>query len=144
MPSAATLPSRRPRGTPTGDATAPLARDEAGIAVRAVVRIFDFWGLTGVECAALADVGERTWARMRQPGWAGALSQDQTLRLSAIVGLYKALHLYFDGPLADQWVTRPNTGPLFGGARPVDRMREGGLPAIIEVRNMVDALRGGL
>jgi hypothetical protein len=69
--------------------------------------------------------------------------RDQMLRLSALVGLYKALALYFDSPLSDQWVKLENTGPLFDGQRPLARMIEGGLPTIIAVRTYVDALRGG-
>ena len=47
-------------------------------------------------------------------------------------------------PLADDWVRLPNQGPLFAGRRPLDLMRAGGIPAMLEVRRHVDALRGGL
>jgi hypothetical protein len=66
------------------------------------------------------------------------------LRLSAIVGIYKALELYFDPPLAHQWVKLPNKGPEFDGARPIDAMVAGGLPKILRVRAYLDALRGGM
>jgi len=107
-------------------------------------RLVELWRLTSEEAAALVDVTERTWARMKKPGWSGRLSQDQLLRLSALVGLYKGLHLYFSDALADAWPGRENDGPLFRGARPVDYMLAGGLPAIIAVRDYVDALRGGV
>ena len=35
-------------------------------------------------------------------------------------------------------------GPLFRGERPVDWMIAGGLPAVMAVRDYVDALRGGV
>jgi hypothetical protein len=89
-------------------------------------------------------MAESTWKRARKPGFAGGLSRDQMLRLSAIVGLYKALELYFDGPLARDWVRSANGGPEFEGASPVDAMIAGGLPKILRVRAYVDALRGGV
>lgn len=115
---------------------------EAGL--RAYRRLVDLWSLTNEQAALLIDVTDRTWARMKKPGWAGRLSQDQLLRLSALVGLYKGLHLYFSDPLADDWPTRPNDGPLFAGARPVDWMIAGGLPAVMAARDHIDAVRGGV
>lgn len=125
------------RSTPTGE-DFPLP-----VAMKAFRRLVAHWGLGNEEAAALLDVTPRTWARMKKPDWSGRLSQDQMLRLSALIGLYKALHLYFSAPLADRWVGMPNEGPLFQGATPVARMIEGGLPAILETRGYVDALRGG-
>lgn len=122
----------------------PVSDTETGIVLRAAARAFDLWGLAVDDAASLAGVKPRTWTRMRGGSWSGTLNQDQTMRLSGLIGLYKALHLYFGDDLADQWITRANTGPLFRGQRPVEFMREGGLPAILETRNYVDALRGGL
>ncbi|MCY4035805.1 MAG: hypothetical protein OXF29_09130, partial [Hyphomicrobiales bacterium] len=82
--------------------------------------------------------------RMKDGTWSGSLNQDQSMRLSAIIGLYKALHLYFSDNIADSWVTLPNKGPLFSGRKPVDVMIEGGLPIMMDTRNYVDALRGGV
>ena len=119
-------------------------KDLGAAGLAAFRRLTDLWGLGNDEAAALLDVTERTWARMKKPGWNGRISQDQLLRLSALVGLYKGLHLYFSDRLADAWVGRANTGPLFAGASPLAFMVAGGLPAILETRDYVDALRGGL
>jgi hypothetical protein len=81
---------------------------------------------------------------MKHEGWSGELSQDQLTRMSSLVGLYQGLHVYFGDDLADEWVTLENDGPLFGGVSPLDLMLEGGIPAIIRVRDYVDAIRGGL
>ncbi len=113
------------------------------VALKAYARVAEAWGLTLREAAALADMSESTWKRAKKPGFAGELTKDQLLRLSAVIGSYKALELYFDDPLAKAWFTRPNTGPLFGGARPIDRAIEGGLPLILTIRSYLDALRGG-
>ena len=72
-----------------------------------------------------------------------ALTRDQLLRLSAVIGIYKSLELYFAAPLSRDWMTRPNTGPLFAGARPIDSVIDGGLPQILALRSYLDALRGG-
>jgi len=113
------------------------------VALKAYARVADAWSLTLKEAASLADMSESTWKRARKPGFAGELTKDQLLRLSAIIGIYKALELYFSAPLAREWFTRPNTGPLFGGARPIDTAIDGGLPQILAVRSYLDALRGG-
>lgn len=116
----------------------------AGAGLTAYRRLVALWQLSNEEAAALIDVTPRTWARMKKPDWSGRLSYDQILRLSALIGLYKGLHLYFARPLANSWAMRPNDGPLFRGERPVDWMIAGGLPAIMATRDYVDALRGGV
>ena len=112
-------------------------------ALKGFARAAEAWGLRNEEAARLADMQLRTWNRAKKAGWEGRLGHDQFLRLSALIGLYKGLHLYWTTALADQWPTLPNQGPLFRGRRPVDAMVEGGLPTILAVRGYVDALRGG-
>lgn len=113
------------------------------VALKAYARIAEVWSLSLREAAGLADMSESTWKRARKPDFAGELTKDQLLRLSAVIGIYKSLVLYFSEPLASLWVTRPNGGPLFGGARPIDTAIEGGLPQILALRTHLDALRGG-
>lgn len=119
-------------------------KDLQSVGLKAFASVVALWKLTGREAAALMDMSDSTWKRAQKPGFAGQLSKDQTLRLSALIGVYKALELYFDPPLSQQWVKLPNTGPEFDGVRPVDAMIEGGLPKILRVRTYLDALRGGL
>ncbi|WP_372616865.1 antitoxin Xre-like helix-turn-helix domain-containing protein [Falsiroseomonas sp.] len=130
-------------------AAAPRQRsaDHAGadlVAVKAMQRVFAAWRITTAEAARLVGVSERTWSRMRSAAWSGSLDDDQLDRASALIGIYKALHLYFGEELADRWVRMPNRGPLFGGAAPAAYMQAGGLPAILATRDYLDALRGGL
>lgn len=115
------------------------------VAIKATSRLLTAWGIRDDPGARLAGVGStRTWQRMKHENWAGGLSQDQLTRMSALVGLYQGLHVYFGKDLADDWVTLENNGPVFDGASPLDLMLEGGIPAIIRVRDYIDALRGGL
>ncbi|RMF13907.1 MAG: DUF2384 domain-containing protein [Alphaproteobacteria bacterium] len=120
-----------------------MVPDRQAVALKAFARIAEAWSLTLGEAAALADMSISTWKRAKKPGYSGVLTQDQMLRLSALIGIYKALELYFDAPLSREWVRLANTGPEFDGATPVEAMIAGGLPAILRVRNHLDALRGG-
>jgi uncharacterized protein (DUF2384 family) len=118
--------------------------DRQAVALKAFGRVADAWSLTTREAAGLADMSESTWKRAKKPGYAGELTRDQMLRPGALVGLYKALELYFSAPVARDWVKLPNRGPEFDGARPIEAMIAGGLPKILRVRTYVDALRGGV
>jgi uncharacterized protein (DUF2384 family) len=119
------------------------APNRSAVALKAYARATETWGLNVREAAGLADMSESTWKRARKPGFAGELTKDQMLRLSAVIGIYKSLELYFSDPLSRAWLTRPNDGPLFGGARPIDTAIEEGLPQILAIRTYLDALRGG-
>ena len=120
------------------------APDPQAVALKAFARIAEAWSLTTHEAAALADMSDSTWKRAKKPGYVGELTRDQMLRLSAIVGLYKSLELFFSEPISRDWVRLANRGPEFDGTRPVDAMIAGGLPKILRVRAYVDALRGGV
>jgi uncharacterized protein (DUF2384 family) len=146
-----------PRETPNGKKRSqmePLAFDpshEGGadspsrdaVAIKALARVFAAWRVSGPTAAALAGVSQRTWVR-RKAAERASLNQDELMRASGLIGLYKALHLYFGDELADKWPKLINNGPLFRGASPVEFMARGGLPAIIAAREYVDALRGGV
>jgi hypothetical protein len=113
-------------------------------AVRAVKEVAKQWGITGAEMASLLGVSTSTWDRMSAGSWEGALSQDQLTRISALVGLFKGLHLLFADDMADRWVRLRNKGTLFANRTPIEAMIEGGIPLMIDVRRHVDALRGGM
>ncbi len=114
-------------------------------AVKGMVRLTEIWHLTGPEvCALLGDVSDRTWFEMKKGEWSGTLSQDTLTRISALLGIFKGLHLLFSEPLSDEWVRLPNKGPLYGGRCPLDTMIEGGILKLLEVRRHIDALRSGL
>jgi hypothetical protein len=71
------------------------------------------------------------------------LDQDKLTRVSLILGIFKALNVLYSRKLADAWITRPNSNPLFGGEAPLAFMIRGGVPAFMRVRQMLDARRGG-
>lgn len=118
--------------------------NETAVVLKAVDRIMTAWRVPGPQAARLCDMSESTWKRARKPEFSGSLTHDQMLRLSALVGIYKSLGLYFDTDIARRWPTLPNDGPLFKGMRPVDALIEYGLPHFLETRRYLDALRGGV
>jgi len=73
----------------------------------------------------------------------GALSRDVLERISYVLGIYKALQILIPVPeRADQWISRPNTAPLFGGRSALDRMLGGNVGDLYAVRQYLDAQRG--
>jgi hypothetical protein len=72
------------------------------------------------------------------------LDIDALMRISYLVGIFKALNILYGEDLADAWVKLPNTNPIFGGQSPLAYMMRGGLPALEVVRRLLDARRGGL
>jgi hypothetical protein len=71
------------------------------------------------------------------------LDQDQLTRVSLALGIFKSLNILYSERLADAWISLPNTNPIFGGERPLTYMTKGGVPAMLRVRQLVDARRGG-
>jgi hypothetical protein len=115
-----------------------------GTAVKAVLRLVDAWGRSNADGAALLGVSESSWDRMKAGKWDGTLSQDQLTRASALIGVFKGLHLLFADSMADRWPQLANRAPLFDRKSPVEAMIAGGIPLMLETRQYIDALRGGL
>jgi hypothetical protein len=65
------------------------------------------------------------------------------LRISLVIGIYKALHIYFGEEWADRWVALGNRGSMFAGTAPIEYMIRQGQPGMSQVRRMLDAWRGG-
>ena len=123
----------------------PVAEDDSvATIVKAVVRVADAWNLSNTEAAQLFDVPKATWSRMKAGTYKGVLDQDKVTRASLLIGLFKGLRLVFNGPLTYGWPKTANAGHGFKGKSPVHLMCEGGIPAMMQVRQHIDALRGGL
>lgn len=137
-------PDRAARAAPLGfEHEADRAR-LTPTALKAMRRIVERWGLTGAQASALLGVSESTWDRIAAEKWSQPLSQDQLTRVSAITGVFKGLHLLFADEMADRWPRLRNSGPLFENLTPVETMLKGGIPAMLDIRRHVDALRGGI
>ncbi len=113
-------------------------------ALKAYVRLAKKWELSNGEAATLLGVSSSTWDRIKAGRWDGALTQDQLTRVSAMVGVFKGLHLLFADSMADRWPRLSNRGPIFDRLSPIEAMMHGGIPRMLETRRYVDAVRGGL
>jgi len=71
------------------------------------------------------------------------LDQDRLTRISLLIGIFKDLNILYRKKLADRWIHMPNTNPMFGGEMPLAYMIKGGMPAMLRVRQLLDARRGG-
>ena len=71
------------------------------------------------------------------------LDVDRLTRISYVIGMFKSLRILHSEPLADEWVHLPNSNRMFGGQTPLSYMIRGGLPAMQQVRRLLDARRAG-
>ncbi|UVC10293.1 DUF2384 domain-containing protein [Rhizobium sp. TH2] len=122
----------------------PVPAVEVATVVKAVTRTADLWKLRNADAAALFDVPIATWNRMKAGQYRGTLDRDKAMRASLIIGIFKGLRLLFNGPLEYGWPALKNSGPLYEGRTPVGLMISGGIPAMMRVRDHIDAMRGGL
>ena len=71
------------------------------------------------------------------------LDQDKLTRVSLLLGIFKALNILYSKKLADAWVQLANSNPMFSGDTPLAYMLKGGMPAMMRIRQLLDARRGG-
>jgi hypothetical protein len=137
-------PLTRYQPTPVVDLGSRPARERLSpAALRAFFNIMARWKLRDEDARALlGGVSNGPFYEMkRSPD--RTLDTDRLTRISYLIGIFKALGVLHSDALADQWVQRANTNPLFGGITPLAYMIRGGLPAMQAVRRLLDARRAG-
>jgi len=112
-------------------------------ALRAFFQIVERWNLRDEDARLLlGGVSNGPYYQWRKnPD--RTLDTDRITRISYLVGIFKALNILHGEALADEWVRLPNTNPLFRGRTPLAYMLAGGIPAMQNVRRLLDARRGG-
>ncbi|HEY8716637.1 MAG TPA: antitoxin Xre-like helix-turn-helix domain-containing protein [Candidatus Acidoferrum sp.] len=112
-------------------------------AIRGVLKIAEHWNLRDADTRALLGglSSGSFYGLKRRP--TRILDEDQLTRISLLVGVYKALNILYSKKLADAWITLPNANPMFAGAAPLHYVKQGGIPALLRVRQLLDARRGG-
>jgi len=119
----------------------PITDEEAAAMFRAVLKLFQLWGLTDEQAATLLDMQLRTYRRWKT-GEQGRIDRDGRARLSNLMGIHKALRIIFSEPQRGyRWVKVPNQA--FGGASALDVMLGGELTDLMRVRRYLDSERGG-
>jgi len=121
-----------------------VRRRLSGPAVRSFLNVAAAWRLTVEEQRGLLGWPAGSTYHKYKSGDVATLSYDMLVRISLILGIYKALHILYPDPgLADAWVKLPNANPLFGGRPALAAMIDGGIDGLYRVRRLLDARRGG-
>ena len=114
-------------------------------ALKAFFNIMDRWSVRDEDARQLlGGVSNGPYYELKKNPNGRLLDADKLLRISYLIGIFKALNILHDHKLADEWARLPNTNPIFHGATPLSYMISGGVPAMQTVRRLVDARRGGM
>lgn len=120
----------------------------SGPGLRSFRAIADIWSLSEADrIAALGYPGRSTyhsWMKKAAAQEPVSLPYDTLIRISAILGIHKALSILFHDPTqALQWLTSPHRGTAFAGQPPLALVVHGGQDGMLTVRRYLDAWRGG-
>ena len=120
----------------------------SGPGLRTFDKITDCFGLTEADrIALLGDPARSTyhhWIKNARDKAPLTLPLDTLLRVSAVLGIYKALIILFeDQNQALAWLKARHQGDLFAGVSPITHMLEGGHKGLMSVRHYLNAWRGG-
>jgi hypothetical protein len=112
-------------------------------AVKGLLRIATHWKLRDDDSRALlGGISSGSFYTLKNRA-AKTLDEDQLTRVSLLIGIYKSLNILYGRKLANAWIALPNTNPMFGGDSPLNYVKKGGIPALMRVRQLLDARRGG-
>jgi hypothetical protein len=112
-------------------------------AVKAFLRIATLWELRDEDARILlGGISNGAYYELKKTS-SPVLDQDRLTRISLLTGVFKALNILYRKKLADRWIQLPNTNPMFGGEPPLTYMIRGGVPAMLRVRQLLDARQGG-
>jgi hypothetical protein len=112
-------------------------------AVKSFFKIVELWQLRDEDAKQLlGGISNGAFYELKK-GARKLLDQDRLTRVSLLAGIFKALNILYSRKLADRWILLPNTNPIFRGEAPLIYMVRGGLPAMLRVRQILDARRGG-
>ena len=121
-----------------------VRRQISGPAMRSFFNVAEHWQLTNQEQRGLLGWPPESTFYKYKAGQAGTLSYDTLMRISLVLGVYKALRILYPEPdLADRWVKLPNSNALFGGRPALALMVDDGIDGLYQVRRLLDGRRGG-
>ena len=116
-------------------------------AIQGYFRIAELWGLKVDEQIDLlgASLTRNTLGNWATGATKAVLSADQLMRVSLLLGIYEGLQrIWRQAPReADAWLRRPRSDGPFRGTSPVEFMRQGGIPAMVDTRGYIDGITGG-
>lgn len=112
-------------------------------AVQGFFKIAEAWGLRDEPARQLLGGVSNGFFYQLKREHKKTLDQDKLTRISLLLGIFKALNLLYNRKLADAWISLPNSNPMFKGEAPLVYVIKGGVPALMRVRQLLDARRGG-
>lgn len=120
----------------------------SGPGLRAFLNIADLWQLSEKDRLAVLGQPSRSayygWVRKAQDRQDLNLALDVLLRISAVLGIHKALSILFHSPdQAVLWLRGAHQGIPFSGQAPIDLITSGTQDGLLTVRRYLDAWRGG-
>ncbi len=143
----ATYPETRYAAPTFPDLSLPEERRRlSAAAIKALFKIVKCWNVKDEDARQLlGGLSNGAYYQLKQSTRASVktLDQDKLLRISYLIGIFKALNILYSQRLADQWMQLPNSNPIFAGRTPLDYILRGGAPAMDIVRRLLDARRGG-
>jgi hypothetical protein len=121
----------------------PIQQRLSPTAIRAFFRIATAWRLRDEDARGLlGGISNGSFYQLKG-GAKKRLDQDMLTRISLLIGIFSALNILYSAKLADAWIQLPNTNSMFNGESPLVYMLRGGQPAMMHVRQLLDARRGG-
>jgi hypothetical protein len=139
-------PTTRYEPSPLVDLSSTAARERLSpAALKAFFNMMERWNVRDEDARALlGGVTNGPYYDMKRQPAARVLDADKLLRISYLVGIFKALNILHSHALADGWIQLPNANRIFGGATPLAYMLKGGVTAMQTVRRLLDSRRGGM
>ena len=139
-------PTTRYEPSPLVDLTSPEARHRLSpSAIKSFFGMMDRWQVRDEDARALlGGMSNGPYYELKKQPAGRTLDADRLLRISYLIGIFKALNILHGSALADEWVQLPNTNRIFGGSTPLLYMLRGGVTAMQTVRRLLDSRRGGL
>src|SRR3546814_7030088 len=121
----------------------------SGAGLRTFLAFADLWSLTEEQRRLILGYPARStyrgWVKKAREHRDITLSVDALMRISAILGIYKGLRILFaDDDEGVTWLRTPPDARILGGGPPIDLMISGTQDALLTVRRLIDAARGGL
>jgi hypothetical protein len=112
-------------------------------ALTAFFNITASWGLSAEEERQLLGNPPRSTFFKWKSDKSAKLAPDTIERISYVMGIYKALRILLPTEAAaNAWVKKPNTAAVFGGRSALQRMLDGRVIDLADVRRYLDAERG--
>jgi len=114
----------------------------SGSALTGFFKMMEIWKVRDEDARMLlGGITKGRFYEMKKSPRGKVLDVDQMFRVSYLLGIFKAINILHGEELADEWAQLPNRNLMFGGNTPLRYIINGGLPAMQNVRRLLDGRR---